>query len=188
MGLSINCYAFMKIAPIATVAISLFLAGCVAPISHIYFVPNPNDGKPVTSSSCGFLKNNENSIERKFDDFEITVTPQYFSDGKLVVNLFLRYPSPIIRFNPERVEVRETTQGAALAPVNFKTSSYGPDRSHPYTLSVTLFFPQTAPEINTLSVSLPQGALLVGDREITLEPFRFKQETSTDLFYASINC
>jgi hypothetical protein len=84
--------------------------------------------------------------------------------------------------------VRETTKVVVLAPINVKTSSYGPDRTHPYTLSVTLFFSQTAQEINTLSVSLHQGALSVGDREVTLETFRFKQETSTDLFYASINC
>lgn len=181
-------YALMKIAPITIVALSFLLASCVAPLSHTYFVPNPSDGKPVRSSSCGFLKNNENSLERQLGDFSISVTPKYFSDGKLVVDLFLRHPSPVILLNPERVEVRETTKGVVLAPINTKTSSYGPDRTHPYTLSVTLFFSQTAPEINTLAVSLHQGALSVSGREITLAPFRFKQETSTDLYYASINC
>jgi hypothetical protein len=183
-----TCYALMKISPITIFAVSLLISGCVAPISHTFFVPNPNDGKAVKSSSCGYLKNNENSLERKLGDLSITVTPQYFSDGKLVVNLFLRHPSPVILFNPQKVEVRETTKGVVLEPINTRKSSYGPDRTHPYTFSVTLFFNQSATDTNTLEVSLHQGALSVGDQEITLEPFRFKQETSIDLYYASINC
>jgi hypothetical protein len=167
---------------------ALLLASCVAPLSHTYFVPNPSDGKPVRSSSCGFLTNNENSLERKFGDFSINVTPQYLSDGKLSVTFFLLYPSQDIAFNSEKVEVRETTKDIVLKPTNTRTSSYGPDRTHPYTLAVTLYFPATASDIVSLTVSVHQGALTIGGREILLEPFRFKQETSTDFFYASINC
>lgn len=179
---------FSKPSPIAVVLASLLLISCVAPLSHTYFVPNPDDGKPVRSSSCGFLKNNEDSLERKLGDINITVTPYYPSDGKLSVTFFLRYPSPDISFNPEKVAVYETTKGVALEPINTRESSYGPDRTHPYTLSVTLSFSATASEIDSLTVSPRQGALLISGREIILKPFRFKQGTSTDFYYASINC
>ena len=176
--------------PLRTIALttSLFLSGCVAPIPHTYFVPNPSDGKPVKSSSCGFLKNDENSLQRQFGDLEITVSPDYPSDKKLYVNFFISYPSKNITFNPEKVEVRETTKDLVLRSVNTQTSSYGPDRTHPYTLSVTLYFSVTSADLESLMVSLGKDALYAGGQEISLEPFRFKQNTSTDLYYASINC
>jgi len=181
-------YASMK--PLRTIALtaSLFLSGCVAPIPHTYFVPNPSDGKPVRSSSCGYLKNNENSLQRQFGDLKITVSPDYPSDKRLYVNFFLTYPSKDITFNPEKVEVRETTKDLVLHLVDTRVSSYGPDRTHPYTLSVTLYFSLTAADIDSLRVALGKDALYVGGQEISLEPFRFKQNTSTDLYYASINC
>lgn len=167
---------------------TLFLTSCVAPLSHTYFIPNTNDGKPVRTSSCGFFKNNEDSLERKIGDLNVTVMPKYFSDGKLTVTFFLLYSSASIAFDPDKVEVLETTKRIALQPINKRVSSYGPDRTHPYTLSVTLFFSATATDIDSLKVIARPGALSVGGREIILEPYRFKQRTSTDLYYASINC
>ena len=178
----------MKIITVFIAIASFLLASCAAPISHTYFTPNPNDGKPVASSSCGFLKNNKNALERKLGDLSITVAPQYLSDGKLVVNLSFRQPSPVLSLNPEKVIVRDTTKEVPLDPIDIKVSSYGPDRTHPYTLWVALFFSQTAQDINALAVYFHEGALTINGRKIALEPFRFKQETSTDLYYASINC
>jgi hypothetical protein len=176
--------------PLRTIALStsLFLLGCVAPITHTYFVPNPNDGKPVKSISCGFLKNDENSLQRQFGDLKITVSPGYPSNKKLYVNFFLTYPSKDIMFNPEKVEVHESTKDLVLRSVDTRVSSYGPDRTHPYTLSVILFFSVTAADIDSLRVSFGKNALYAGGQEISLEPVRFKQNTSTDLYYASINC
>jgi hypothetical protein len=126
-------YASMK--PLRTIALtaSILLSGCVAPIPHTYFVPNPSDGKPVKSSSCGFLKNDENSLQMQFGDLKVTVSPDYPSDKKLYVNFFLTYPSNDVTFDPEKVQVRETAKDLILHPVNTRVSSYGPDRTHPYT-------------------------------------------------------
>lgn len=171
-----------------TLTTMLFLSGCVAPISHTYFVPNASDGTPTGSSSCGFLTNKENSLKRKVGDLKFTVSPGYLSGKTLYVNFFLTFPSKGIRFNPKEIEVRETTKDLILHPVDTDESNYGPDQTHPYTLIVTLHFSETVADIESLRVSVGKGALYVDGEEVTLEEFRFKQNTSTDLYYASINC
>ncbi len=167
---------------------ALLFTGCVAPMQHTYFVPNPEDGKPVRSSSCGFVDNNKEALERTFGELSVVVTPLYFGNGKLSLNFFLRHPSPVIFFDAKKVTVRESKKGVVLEPIDMRISSYGPDRSHPYTLSITLSFSATSSEIDALVVSLGEGALIVDGHEIALAPFRFKQSTTTDLYYASINC
>lgn len=157
-------------------------------MQHTYFVPNPEDGKPVRSSSCGFVDNNKEALERTFGELSVVVTPLYFGNGKLSLNFFLRHPSPVISFDAKKVTVRESKKGVVLEPIDMRISSYGPDRSHPYTLSITLSFSATSSEIDALVVSLGEGALVVDGHEIALAPFRFKQSTTTDLYYASINC
>lgn len=169
---------------LATVA----LTGCVAPLAHTYFVPNPQDGKPMQSSSCGFLSNNENSLQRKYGDLTVSVTPGYDSKGSLFVSFFVLYPSSDVSLDGGKIVVRETSRNKVLAANNIKVTRYGPDRSHPYTLATILSFPETALDIDTISVSVDIGALIVGGQQIELAPFRFKEQTSTDLFYASINC
>lgn len=177
-----------KPALIAAMLATQLLTSCVAPLSHTYFVPNSADGKPVQSSSCGFLKNNQDALERISGNFSINVSAYYAGDGKLSVNLLFRYPSRNVEIKPENIRVQEATKNVSLEPVNTRVSSYGPDSTHPYTLSVTLQFSETATDINSLTISLRQEAVFVDGQEVPLTPFRFKQRTSTDLYYASINC
>ena len=102
---------------LATVA----LTGCVAPLAHTYLVPNPMDGKPMQSSSCGFLTNNENSLQRKYGDLSVSVTPGYDSNGHLFVTIFVLYPSNDVSFDGNKIAVRETSGNKVLTPNNIKT-------------------------------------------------------------------
>jgi hypothetical protein len=178
----------MKPVRATLVVATLLLSSCYAPLSHTYFVPNPADGTPVPSQSCGFLKNNKNTLQRQYGEVEISVTPAYDSNDQLSVTFGISNPSGNLWLYPERVEVRESSRDVVLDPVNVETSSYGPDGSHPFSLFVTLFFAVTASDVASLKVIPHDGALHVSGNEISLEPFRFTQATSTDWYYGSINC
>lgn len=167
---------------------ALLLSSCFVPLSHTYYVPNPADGTPVPSQSCGFVRNNKSTLQRQYGELDIFVTAGHFSNGQLVVSFMLLNPAPTIAFDPKLVELRESTRDLVLTPVDTNISSYGPDRTHPYTLTVTLFFAATASDVVSLKVTPHDGALVVSDNEISLEPFRFTQATSTDWYYVSINC
>jgi hypothetical protein len=166
-------------------AIAVFCAGCViAPVRRTYYEPNPADGTPTRSASCGYNRTANDGLERSFDGMTISVFPEYKEGRPLRVYVLLGRTTKAIEVNPDKVQLRIGTSTAAFWPTKVDVQDAAPV----FYKSIDLTFSAAAPEAQEISLVLLPGFITLDHIAVELAPFRFHKVTKMDVYYNSINC
>jgi hypothetical protein len=166
---------------IITISLALLTSCVVLPVNRTYYEPNPADGTPVRSSSCGWHDTALDALKRNVGGVEITVFPKYEKDQPLRIYLLFGKTSDSVEISPEMFEVRSGDNTAR--PTTIVVQNAGPYffKSIDYTLPSSSY----GEEISL--IFLPNFLSLEG-KDIEIEPFRFRLVTKPDVYYGSINC
>jgi hypothetical protein len=175
----------MRITSITAVAISLtMLAGCVAmPMNRTYYEPNPADGIPIRSSSCGWHATALDALERDIEGIVISVFPRYEKGKPLSIYVLLGKTTKSVDTNFEMIELRAGNNATSVRPITTTTKSAGPY----YFMSANYVFPSSF-DADEMSLTFLPGFIKLDGRDIVVAPFRFKRTTKSDFYYNSINC
>jgi len=175
----------MRLTSISAVAIYLvLLAGCVAmPMNRTYYEPNPADGTPIRSSSCGWNATALDALERDIGGIVISVFPRYEKGKPLSIYVLLGKPAKSVDTNFEMVELRARGSAASVRPITTNTKSAGPY----YFMSANYVFPSSF-DADEIALTFLPGFIKLDGRDIVVAPFRFKRTTKSDFYYNSINC
>ena len=167
------------------------LYGCVAyPTTRTYFEPNASDGKPVPSRSCGYHAAKNDALIRNIPEVHIQVSPHFTKSKPISVSVLFQYVTGrILALEPGLFELHSLSDGKVFKPLNVKTSTQYPDRSHPYFSEwIHLAYAPTSDDLNSIAIVFPKGAVVVRDIGVELKPFRFQRVEKSDFYYSSINC
>lgn len=175
----------MRLTSLATVTISLaLLAGCVAmPMDRTYYEPNPADGTPIRSSSCGWNSTALDALKRDIGRIEISVFPRYEKGKPLGIYILLGKTLKSVDANYEMIEVRSSDGATSVRPVTTNSKSAGPY----FFMSINYAFPSSFDADDISLVFLP-GFIKLDGKDIDVAPFRFRRITRSDFYYNSINC
>lgn len=169
----------------AIISAVLVSACVVLPVNRTYYEPNPADGKLVRSTSCGWHRTANDTLERYIDgtNTTISVLPRYEEEKPLLVHLLIRGSSGV-ELNAERVELRVGSSKSAVQPRKVEVSD-----ARPYFYkSIELTFPPSVSAEEEIAVVLLPGFLTVDGIRMVTTPFRFRKVTKGDVYYGSINC
>ena len=163
----------------------LLLAGCVVvPLNRTYFEPNPDDGTPTRSASCGYHRAANDGLERDVSGVTLLVFPKYKEGDSLRVYILLRRSAKAVGLDPDKVELRVGNSVPAVRPISVEAKDAGPY----FFKSITYTFTSSAGEAEDISMVLLPGFITVDGVAVTPVPFRFKKVTKMDVYYGSINC
>lgn len=175
----------MRFLRCATAAIFLTaLAGCVVmPMNRTYYEPNPADGTPIRSASCGWNATALDAVKKNVDGISISVYPTYDAGHPFRFSVLLGNTTKVAHIDPEKIEIRfgnspagvrpETTNMRDASPYFFKSIDYGFSSS---------------PDVNEISITFLPGFIRLDDLDIETTQFRFRRVTKPDVYYGSINC
>lgn len=159
------------------------LSACVVfPTSRTYYEPNPDDGEPTPSQSCGYHRAADDGLTRKVEGLALSVFPRLDADEPLQISFLIGKTAKSVTVDAARVELR--AGATTVAPVTIKENEPGPY----FSKSITLTFPSSPDTLENIAVAFRAGFLKIGGIEINLAPFRFRKVTKGDLYYGSINC
>lgn len=163
--------------------------GCaVYPTTRTYFEPNPIDGEPVPSMSCGYHRASNDSLKREIDGVQIVVTPRYQDDADLAVAISLQYQEGVLTNDPEQFELRSPRTIQAIKAKVSQANAYNADQTHPRREFVHIRFPIKASLLKHIEIVMPPESILRNGKPMHLAPFRFQKVQKNDVYYASINC
>ncbi|MGD9729977.1 MAG: hypothetical protein AB7V39_26865 [Nitrospiraceae bacterium] len=175
----------MRFLRYATAAILLTaLAGCVVvPMNRTYYEPNPADGTPIRSASCGWHATARDAIEKDVDGITISVFPRYDAGHHLRFSVRLGRTTKAVDIDPEKIEISlgnsatgvrpETTSMRDAGPYSFKSIDYGLSSS---------------PDADEIAITLLPGFIKLDGQDNETTQFRFRRITKPDVYYGSINC
>lgn len=175
----------MRLTPISAIAIFLaLLAGCVAmPMNRTYYEPNPADGTPIRSSSCGWNATALDALERDIGGIVISVYPRYEKGKPLSIYVLLGKTTKSVDTNFEMIELRAEDSAASVRPITTNTKTAGPY----YFMSANYVFPSSF-DADEISLTFLPGFIKLDGESIDIAPFRFRRITKSDFYYNSINC
>jgi len=160
------------------------LVGCVvAPVSRTYYEPNPADGIPSRSASCGYHRAAEDQLKREIEGITLSVLPRYKEGQPLAVYVLLGRTSKTVELDPKKFEVRFGAAAVGEHPATTTVKDAGPY----FLKSIAYdFSPSLAAE--DIAVTFLPGFIKLDGKEIPVAPFRFRKVTKLDVYYGSINC
>lgn len=175
----------MRLTSITAITISLtMLAGCVAmPMNRTYYEPNPADGTPIRSSSCGWNATALDALERDIGGIVISVFPRYEKGKPLSIYMLLGKTTKSVDTNFGMIELRSGDGTAPAHPVTTNAKPAGPY----FYMSINYVFPSSF-DADEISLTFLPGFIKLDGRDIVVAPFRFKRTTKSDFYYNSINC
>ena len=81
------------------------LAGCVVvPMNRTYYEPNPADGIPIRSTSCGWHATALDAIEKDVDGITITVYPTYDAGNHFHFSALLGRTTKTLDIDPNKLK------------------------------------------------------------------------------------
>ena len=175
----------MRFLRYATAAILLTaLAGCVvAPMNRTYYEPNPADGTPIQSASCGWNATALDAIKKDVDGITISVYPTYDAGKPLRFSVLIGRTTKAADIDPEKIEIRLGDSAAGVRPETTSMRDAGPyiSKRIDYELSSSL-------DANEIVITFLSGFIKLDGRDIEITQFRFRRVTKSDVYYGSINC
>src|SRR6266568_953100 len=143
----------MKSRTRATVAtLVMLLSGCVvAPVSRTYYEPNPADGTPSRSASCGYHRAAEDMLKRDIEGITVSVVPQSKNSQPPSVYVLIGQTSKAVELDPNRFEVRYGIAAVADRPATLTMKNAGPY----FLKSINYIFAQFSPSDDIAVVFLP---------------------------------
>lgn len=120
---------------IAAAVSLMMLVGCVVvPMTRTYYEPNPADGTPIRSSSCGWHATALDALKKDLDGTAISVFPRYEKGSPFGLYVLLGRTSRSVELDPEKMELRTpdgkvgvraaTTDTKAAGPYFFRSINY----------------------------------------------------------------
>lgn len=175
----------MRLTSISAIAIFLaLLAGCVAiPMNRTYYEPNPTDGTPIRSSSCGWNATALDALERDIGGIVISVYPRYEKGKPLSIHVLLGKTTKSVDTNFEMIELRTGDSATSVRPITTNTKSAGPY----YFMSADYVFPSSF-DADEISLIFLPDFIKLDAKSIDVAPFHFRRITRSDFYYNSINC
>ena len=163
--------------------------GCVVfPTTRTYFEPNPEDGTPVPSSSCGYHRASKDSLSRDIQGIHVQVTPIYEKRKPLSAMILFRYVDGHVDVRPSEFQLRVLPNDTVITPAETKVTYYERDNTHPYRKWVYLNYAMAGDDVAGLSFLFPEGTVSRNGDTVKLARFRFEKTTKSDIYYGSINC
>jgi hypothetical protein len=160
------------------------LVGCVvAPVNRTYFEPNPADGTPTRSASCGYHRAAEDQLKRDIEGITLSVLPRYKEGQPLAVYVLLGRTSKTVELDPKKFEVRFGSAAVGEHPATTNVKDAGPY----FFKSIDYVFPPSLVADDIAVIFLP-GFIKLDGREVAVAPFRFRKVIKLDVYYGSINC
>ena len=168
----------------------LWLTGCaVYPTSRTYFEPNPEDGMPRSSSSCGYHAAKNDSLIREYEEFELSVTPHYKEGENLQVTVLVQSKEKHVIINTSKIELLSSGNEGAVLPSEANKTYYEPRSNWPYHMKFHhIIYPAKSESLNSVSIIFNAGSVLLNGQAIEIKRFRFNKTEKSDIYYASINC
>jgi hypothetical protein len=172
---------------------AIFLSGCVAPVKHIYYEPSKTRGELVRSSSCGFLKNNKNTLLRSYNNFTVRVSVPYREDI-FIVHITFEADEKLPDVVAQGIKATDLTRGVVLTPSETKneTRTVRTMRNgrveNVIRKSITHSYPFSSKDIEKVSIGFASKSVMSDMGDIFIEEVVFTRKESMDLYYASINC
>lgn len=168
----------------------LWVTGCaVYPTSRTYFEPNPEDGTPRSSSSCGYHAAKNDSLFREYERFELSVTPRYKAGKNLQVTVLVKSKEKNFIINTSKIELLLSNNERTVLPSEANKSYYEPRSNSPYYNKWHhIVYPAKSESLSSIYIIFNSGSILLDGQEIKIKMFRFNKTTKSDIYYASINC
>lgn len=159
------------------------ISACVVfPTSRTYYEPNPEDGEPTPSESCGYHRAANDGLERHVEGVTISVFPYLEDDKPLRISFLISRTARSLAVDTTQTEL---IAGAVIvAPDTTEENEPGPY----FSKSITLTFASAADAPPNIALTFKPGFLKVDGTDIALAPFRFRKVTKSDIYYGSINC
>lgn len=103
------------------------LAGCVVvPINRTYYEPNPADGTPIRSASCGWNATALDAIKKDVDGITISVYPTYDAGKPFRFSVLLGRTTKAADIDSEKIEIRLGDSAAGVRPETTSMRDAGP--------------------------------------------------------------
>ncbi|MBT1065197.1 hypothetical protein KJY73_16525 [Bowmanella sp. Y26] len=168
----------------------LWLTGCaVYPTSRTYFEPNPEDGTPRSSSSCGYNAAKNDSLLREYENFELSVTPHYKEGEDLQVTVLVQSKEKNVIINTSKIELFSSLNEGVVLALEANKTYYEPRSNWPYHMEWHhIIYPAKSESLNSFSIIFNSGSILLNGQAIEIKEFRFNKTKKNDIYYASINC
>lgn len=170
--------------------VAIFASGCaVYPTSRTYFEPNPSDGIPAPSMSCGYHAAKNDSLAREIGGVKIKVTPYYKEGKELQIIVLLQGQEDRIKIDPKKILLEALSIEEPVSPTAIKQTIQEPRNNWPYYMKWNyLTYPLLSESLDTVSVVFQAGSVKLDNEPLKLKNFRFKKTTKSDIYYGSINC
>ena len=152
-------------------------------MNRTYYEPNPADGIPIRSASCGWNATALDSIKRDVDGITLSVYPTYDAEHPLRVYVLLGRTSKTVGLDSEKVEVRYGDNAAGIRPATTSVKDAGP-----YVFKSIDYGFALPPNANEIAIMFLPGFIKLDGRDIEITQFRFRRVTKSDVYYGSINC
>ena len=173
---------FLRCATAATLLSAL--VGCVvAPLNRTYYEPNPADGIPIRSASCGWNTTALDAIKKDVDGITISVYPTYDAGHHLRFSVLLGRTPKKVDIDPEKMEFRFDDKASNAQPENS-----GVKNADPYYSKKIDFVLPSSVNANDIAITFLPGFIKLDGRDIMSTKFRFRRVTKPDVYYGSINC
>jgi hypothetical protein len=175
------------------ILVAIFLSGCVAPVKHIYYEPSKTRGELVRSSSCGYLKNNKNTLLRTYKYFIVRVSVPYRKDTFLV-HITFEADEKLPKVEAQGIKTTDLARGVVLTPSETKneTRKVRTMRNgkvvNVIRQSITHSYPFSSKDLEKVSVGFTSNSVMSDMGAIAIDEVVFIRKESMDLYYASINC
>lgn len=180
----------MRTIYVTLLSVGLLGSGCALyPTSRTYFEPNPSDGEPAPSMSCGYHAAKNDSLVREVGKVTIKVTPQYNEGEELKLVVLFQEREDSVVVNPEHIVLKSSSAEKSISPSYIKQSYQAPRNNWPYYMKWNyLRYPVLAESLESISIVFNPGSVMVDSEAMELRQFQFKKTTKSDVYYASINC
>ena len=160
------------------------ISGCVVvPMNRTYYDPNPADGTPIQSASCGWNATAKDALKREIAGVGLSVFPTYAPGTPFKLFVLLQRSGQSVEVLAETAELKVGSEPLSHRATSVKVREAGPY----FYKSIEYQFP-VVDSAQEIAVLFPTGFLKIDGRTPEILPFRFSRVTRSDVYYGSINC
>jgi hypothetical protein len=174
----------IRLAHTLLLALAAIQVSCIVlPVSRTYFEPNPADGEPIRSSSCGYHLTANDALRRDIQGVQIEVFPS-FTDAAFVLHITIPSSGRRAKLSLDKIVVITSPKNEVVKSIRF-------ERPYPggyYEQIATIYFPALPNDVTEIAIVALSGFITIDGAALELKPFRFKKTEKMDVFYGSINC
>ena len=179
----------MRLPWLITVFMLLAVQGCVLyPTSRTYLEPNPADGVPTSSVSCGYNRASKDALVRDLGNLHIQVAPSYSSDKPIALSILLRSDADNVTVNPKLIHLKNVENGEIFEPSKINVTYQRPPRFDHFNRWIYIVYPVGSKKLRSISVQFNAGSVFIDGHRLDVDRFRFNKTEKFDIYYGLVNC